>query len=116
MVPMARLTWVSGSFSAHVLEARLRSEGIDCELRGAVDGPYVLTVGDMARVDVFVPTDQLADAQFVMLADEVDAALDAPPEGAGEPATAAPVGTRWLAPAVLVLAVVVPIVWHLARA
>ena len=62
MVPMQRLTWVSGSFSAHVLRARLCSEGIDAELRGPVDGPYALTVGAMARVDVYVPADQMEDA------------------------------------------------------
>ena len=45
------------------LAARLRSEGIDVQLRGAVDGgPYGLTVGAMARVDVWVPEDQLDDA------------------------------------------------------
>jgi hypothetical protein len=81
---MQRVTWVSGSFSAHVLRARLRSEGIDAELRGSVDGPYVLTVGDMARVDVYVPTDQMEDAQLVVLAGEVDAALAAPREWGGE--------------------------------
>ena len=52
---MCRLTSVSGSFSAHLVAARLQSEGIDVQLRGALDGPYGLTVGDMARVDVFVP-------------------------------------------------------------
>ena len=67
-----------GTFSAHVLAARLHSEGIDVELRGAVDSPYGLTVGDMARVDVFVPEDQLDDAKYVLLADEVDATLAAP--------------------------------------
>jgi hypothetical protein len=33
---MACLTSVHGSFSAHVLEARLLSEGFDVELRGAI--------------------------------------------------------------------------------
>ena len=83
MVPMERLTWVSGSFTAHVLEARLQSEGIDAELRGPVDGPYALTVGDLARVDVYVPSDQMDDARLVMLVDEVDAALAAPREWGG---------------------------------
>ncbi|MGH9026703.1 MAG: hypothetical protein ACRDWD_11415, partial [Acidimicrobiia bacterium] len=64
---MQLLTWVGGSFAARVLEARLRSEGIDVELRGALDGPYGLTVGDMARVDVFVPVDQIDDARLVLL-------------------------------------------------
>jgi hypothetical protein len=85
VVPMQRLTWVSGSFPAHVLRARLHSEGIDAELRGPVDGPYALTVGAMARVDVYVPSDQMEDARLVLLADEVDAALAAPREWGGTP-------------------------------
>jgi hypothetical protein len=80
---MQRLTWVSGSFTAHVVRARLRSEGIDAELRGPVDGPYALTVGEMARVEVYVPSDQMEDAQLVLLVGEVDAALAAPREWGG---------------------------------
>src|SRR6266542_1497692 len=72
---MQQLTWVSGSFSAHVLNARLRSEGIDSQLRGPVDGPYALTVGDLARVEVYVPADQMDAAELV--------ALDAPEGAAG---------------------------------
>ena len=48
-------------------------EGIDAQLTGALDGVYGFTVGDMARVDVYVPEDQLDDARYVLLADEVDA-------------------------------------------
>jgi hypothetical protein len=81
---MCPLTWVSGSFSAHLLAARLRSEGIDVQLRGALHSPYGLTMGEMARVDVFVPEDQLDDAELVMLATEVDQVLAAPREWAGE--------------------------------
>ena len=77
-VRMAPLTWVAGAFRAQVLAARLASEGIDAQLRGALASPYGLTVGDMARVDVFVPEDQLDDAKYVLLADEVDATLTAP--------------------------------------
>jgi hypothetical protein len=83
MIPMEPLTWVSGSFPAHVLRARLQSEGIEAELRGPVDGPYLLTVGDMARVEVYVPSDQMEDARLVLLVDEVDAALAAPREWGG---------------------------------
>jgi hypothetical protein len=75
---MAPLTWVTGAFRAQVLAARLESEGIDAQLRGALASPYGLTVGDMARVDVYVPEDQLDDAKYVLLADEVDATLSAP--------------------------------------
>ena len=77
---MAPLTWVAGAFRAQVLAARLESEGIDAQLRGALASPYGLTMGDMARVDVFVPEDQLDDAKYVLLADEVDATLAAPTE------------------------------------
>jgi Putative prokaryotic signal transducing protein len=77
-VRMAPLTWVAGAFRAQVLLARLESEGIDAQLRGALASPYGLTVGDMARVDVYVPEDQLDDAKYVLLADEVDATLAAP--------------------------------------
>lgn len=83
MIPMQQLTWVSGSFSAHLLAARLQSEGIDVQLRGAVDGAYGLTVGAMARVDLYVPEDQLEDARLVMLASEVDSVMAAPSEWAG---------------------------------
>jgi hypothetical protein len=75
---MTPLTWVAGAFRAEVLAARLRSEGIDAQLQGALSSPYGLTVGDMARIDVFVPEDQLDDAKYVLLADEVDATLTAP--------------------------------------
>ena len=87
---MQRLTWVSGSFSAHVLSARLHSEGIDAELRGPVDGPYALTVGDLARVEVYVPADQMDDAELVVLAAEVDDTLAAPREWGGTAGTRGP--------------------------
>jgi hypothetical protein len=87
-VELTRLTWVSGAFRARVLAARLVSEGIDARLSGSIDAPYGITVGDMARVDVVVPVSQVEDARYVLLADEVDAALAAPTEwwDAGAPA------------------------------
>jgi hypothetical protein len=111
VVPMQRLTWVNGSFTAHVLRARLCSEGIDAELRGAVDGPYVVTVGDLARVEVFVPEDQMEDARLVMLAGEVDAAMAAPREWGGTRVRGRSV--RWAALAALLAAALAPIVWYL---
>ena len=76
MVPvsMTRLTSVYGSFAAHVLAARLQAEGFDVQLRGAVSGPYALTLGEMARVDVYVPREQADDASLVLLVDEIDEA------------------------------------------
>ena len=75
---MERLTCVSGSFVARVLAARLYDEGIDAELRGALDSPYGFTMGEMARIDVYVPIEQAEDARLVMLATEVDAATELP--------------------------------------
>ena len=73
-VPMTCLTSVYGSFRAEVMAARLTDEGFDVELRGALHSPYVLTVGEMARVDVYVPDDQVEDARLVLLVSEVDEA------------------------------------------
>ena len=75
---MSRLTSVNGSFGAHVLAARLEDEGFDVELRGPGTGTYGqgLTIGDMARVDVYVPADQVDEASYVLLVTEVDNVLD----------------------------------------
>ena len=69
---MTRLTSLHGSFRAHVLAARLLDEGFDVELRGSLGGPYGLTVGDLAQVDLYVPGDQIEEASIVLLANEVD--------------------------------------------
>jgi hypothetical protein len=78
---MIRLTSVNGTFGAHVLAARLEDEGFDVELRGPGTGPYGqgLTIGEMARVDVYVPDDQLDEASYVLLVTEVDNVLDDDP-------------------------------------
>ena len=94
------LTSVHGSFAAHVLAARLTSEGIDVELRGAVDGPYGLTVGDLARVDLFVPDDQIEDARLVLLATAIDDAMTLPEPHAPSAAWA------WVAALVLLVAAI----------
>jgi hypothetical protein len=109
---MLRLTQVHGSFAARVLLARLTDEGIDARLRGAIDSPYRFTVGDMARVEVFVPEDQLDDAAYVLLANEVEDATALP-----EPHAPAGSGYRWVAALVLaaiVIAAFAPVA-HLLR-
>ncbi len=112
MIPLTRLTSVSGSFSAHLVAARLQSEGIDVRLQGALGSPYGLTMGDMARVDLFVPEDQLDDARLVMLAAEVDAAMAAPREWAGPRLRRR--WPLWVALALLVVAVLAPLLRLLA--
>jgi len=107
-VRMAPLTWVGGAFRARVLAARLEWEGIDAQLRGSLESPYGLTMGDMARVDVYVPEDQLADARYVLLADEIDATLAAPSDwwdaGADPPMVRRRRRMRWMAAALLAIA------------
>jgi hypothetical protein len=98
---MLRLTQVHGSFAARVLLARLADEGIDARLRGAIDSPYRFTVGEMARVEVYVPEDQMDDAAYVLLANEVEDAT-ALPEPHAPPGSA----FRWVAALVLMAIVV----------
>ena len=105
---MAPLTWVAGAFRAQVLAARLRSEGIDAQLQGALSSTYGLTVGDMARVDLYVPEDQVDDARLVLLASEIDDAMDLP-EARGPNRRAVPSWVWVMAVIVLVVAVAAPV-------
>jgi hypothetical protein len=105
MPPLAALTTVHGAFTAHVLAARLQSEGIDVELRGAVGSPYGLTVGDMARVDLYVPEDQMDDARLVLLASEIDSVM-ALPDPAVEDRPAPMATWAWVGAALLLVAAV----------
>jgi hypothetical protein len=111
-VPLVRLTQVHGSFAAKVLLARLTDEGIEARLRGAVDSPYRFTVGDMARVEVYVPEDQVEDAAYVLLANEVEDATVLP-----EPHHPDSVHQRWVAAIVLlvIMAAAFAPVAHLVR-
>ncbi len=104
------LTSVSGSFHAQVLKARLQSEGIEAQLRGALASTYGLTMGEMARVDVCVPDDQLDDARLVLLVDEVDATLGPPSEWWNSGVDVTPARwPAWVAGVLLGTAVVSPL-------
>jgi hypothetical protein len=112
MATMEQLTWVCGSFEARVLAARLYDEGIDAELRGALNSPYGFTVGDLARIDVYVPSDQADDARLVMLQIEVDAATELP-----EPPSmrSLPTWPFWIVLVAVVVAAVSPVVRYVAH-
>ncbi len=111
MPGLAALTSVSGSFHAHVLLARLESEGIDAQLSGASSGCTGLTMGDVARVDVLVPEDQLDDARMVLLIDEVDATMGPPSEwwNAGVDRAGPPRWPMWVAGLLLGAALLAPL-------
>jgi hypothetical protein len=68
---MVRLATVRTTFHARVIAARLGAEGIVTDLRGNVDGIY-----PMGDVHVFVSEEDLAEAQELLLADEVESAFD----------------------------------------
>src|ERR1700759_4455151 len=78
-VPMALLTTVSGRFAADVLAARLDDEGFDVELRGGI-GNTAFPVAGFSNFDLYVPSDQVEEASFVLLVGEIDATLDEEPE------------------------------------
>jgi hypothetical protein len=107
-VPMTRLTSVYGSFRARVMAARLEYEGFDVQLRGALDSPYGLTVGEMARVDVYVRDDQFDEASLVLLVSEVDEA-DEILDDDRPPARARSVPVIWVATLILFVLIAGPI-------
>ena len=107
-MPMRRLTSVYGSFRARVVAARLEFEGFDVELRGALDGPYRLTVGEMARVDLYVPEEQLDEASLALLVAEVDEA-DEILDDDRPPVRARPVPAAWVVAAVIFVLIAGPI-------
>jgi hypothetical protein len=96
LVPVLR---VRDAFHARVVVARLGSEGILAQLRGA-DGPY-----PMGIVEVLVLSDELDAARELLLVDEVESAF--PDQDGGEPGgavrTAPPTWTIVVTLAVLVL-------------
>jgi hypothetical protein len=105
---MTRLTSVYGTFRAHVVAARLESEGFDVELRGSLNSPYRLTVGDLARVDLYVPDDQVDEASFALLVDEVDEA-DEILDDDRPPLRDPRIARRWVAATILFVVIAGPI-------
>ena len=79
---MVRLATVTSSFHARVIAARLGSEGIVTDLRGNIDGLY-----PVGEAHVYVDQEDLADAQELLMVDEVESAFDEPDAGleAGAP-------------------------------
>jgi hypothetical protein len=93
---MVRLVTVGSTFHARVIAARLGAEGVLCDLRGNVDGPY-----PMGDVHVYVPEDELDAATELLLADEVESAFDGAASGADD---AGRVWQLWVVIAAILLA------------
>ena len=66
---MSRLTSLQGTFRAHVLAARLDRRGLRRRAARCARRSVRADVGDMARVDVYVPGDQIEEASIVLLVD-----------------------------------------------
>jgi hypothetical protein len=101
---MVRLVTVGSTFHARVIAARLGAEGVLCDLRGNVDGPY-----PMGDVHVYVPEEEIDAASELLLADEVESAFDASAPGADD---AGRVWQLW----VVIAAILVAASLSLARA
>ncbi len=96
---MVHLLTVSSGFQARVLAARLGSEGIVTQLRGAVGGPY--PVGDVL---VYVDEDDVGLARQLLLADEVESVFEVPEAAPmAEVAGLRPTLQLWLAAGAVVL-------------
>ena len=74
---MVHLVSVHDAFHARVIAARLGSDGILTELRGAVDGPYPVH----GEVGIYVVPEDLSVARQLLLADEVEAMFAEDPDG-----------------------------------
>ena len=71
---MVHLLSVHDAFHARVIAARLGSDGILTQLRGAVDGPYPV----LGEIRVYVDEEDLPVARELLLADEVESAFEQP--------------------------------------
>jgi hypothetical protein len=58
--------------AANLLGALLRSEGIPVRMHGETYGPYPVSVGGLAQVEVWVAADRLADARAILEASRSD--------------------------------------------
>lgn len=64
---MVCVVTVADAFHARVIAARLGSEGIPCQFRGGIDGPY-----PVGEVGVLVTEDDLDLARELLFLDEVE--------------------------------------------
>lgn len=60
------LTSTGDRLAAQILAARLASEGVFSHLRGEAFGPYPLTVGSMAEIEIWVPEPLAEEARLIL--------------------------------------------------
>lgn len=64
--PLVRVAVCPDAMTAHLKAALLRSEGIESHLRGEGLGPYQMTVGRLAEVEIWVRDADSDDARQVL--------------------------------------------------
>ena len=94
---MVHLLSVHDAFHARVIAARLGSDGIITQLRGAVDGPYPV----LGEVRVYVEEQALPVARQLLLADEVESQLEPSPQASA--VRRCPAVLAWVAIAAVIL-------------
>ena len=50
-----RIATATDLSEGQLIESRLRAEGIPCRIQSEALGPFVINVGSMGQVDIFVP-------------------------------------------------------------
>lgn len=98
-VPLAKVGDVA---TAHVLKARLESEGIPVRVHGFSLGPYPMTVGELAETELWVLSDSVEQASTILLDVEVNDALGVVEREDAAPASLATLGWRAVASLVAV--------------
>ena len=100
------LTRTGDLTTANVLAARLRAEGFEVRVHGQALGPYPMTVGEMAEMELWVLNDRVEEASRVLLDAEVNEAV-APVEGSAPlRAAAMPLEFRLLAAVTVIVLLV----------
>jgi hypothetical protein len=106
------LATVGNLSTAHLLAARLDAEGIEVRVHGEAQGPYPMTVGGFASVQLWVLNDKVEEARTILLDAEVNDAL-APVDYAAttdsasgsRPSDGMSSEMKWVAAAILVILV-----------
>jgi len=96
---------------AQVLAARLRADRIDVRVHGEAVGPYPVTVGGLAPAELWVPAEQVEEADRLLLEADVTEVV----EGFPTPSLHGPPLGHRLVAVLLVLTVVGTVVLRLMR-
>lgn len=107
-----RIAEVGNLASAELAAARLRSEGIEVRLHGEGMGPYPMTVGQLAVVEIWVLASQLENADRTLMEMDLETMLhrgERPP-----PLDVGDVGRRVFA-VVTAVALLIAVVWTAMR-